>query len=88
MFTGPRKNREHEVRYSRPGHAARVSPLIHGPPQPAVVPDEPRTRHTRAKTEPPSPAAGGSVGDLVQHYGAAAQRDARSRAAVRLEAVG
>ncbi len=88
MFTGPRKNREHEVRYSRPGHAARVSPPIHGTLQPAVVPDDPCTRHTRAKTEPPPPVARQSVGDLVQRYPAAAQCDARGRVEVRLEAVG
>jgi len=88
MFTGPRKNQEHEVTFPRPGHGARVSPPIHGPPQPAVVPDDPRTRHTRAKIEPPPPAAGRSVGDLVQRYPAAAQCDARGRVAVCLEAVG
>lgn len=32
--------------HSRPGHAARVSPPIHGRPQRAIVPDDPRTRHT------------------------------------------
>jgi len=87
MFTGPRKSREQEVRYSRPGHAARVSPPIHGRLQPAVVPDDPRTRHARAKTERPPPVAGRSVGDLVQRYGAAAECNARGRAAVHLEAV-
>jgi hypothetical protein len=88
MFTGPRKNREQEVMYSRPGHATHVSLPIHGRPQPAVVPDDPRTRHARAKTERPPPAAGRSVGDLVQRYGAVAECDARGRAAVLLEAVG
>jgi hypothetical protein len=68
MFTGPRKSREQEVRNSRPGHAALFAPPIHGPSQPAVVPDDPRTRHARAKTELPPPAAARSVGDLVQRY--------------------
>jgi hypothetical protein len=87
MFTGPRKSREQEVRYSRPGHGARVSLPIHGRPQPAVVPDDPPTRHARAKTERPLPAAGRSVGDLMQRYDAVAECDTRGRAAVRLEAV-